>query len=63
MDHVRVFYRSCTMVLLLEKGLVALFPCTVQKLGTHSCGVFLSYMWYTKQILSSLFPCSILVEM
>jgi hypothetical protein len=29
MDHVHVFYRSHTMVLLLEKGLVDLFPCTI----------------------------------
>jgi hypothetical protein len=42
MVHAHVFYRSRTMVLLLEKGLVALFPYITQTLGTHSCGVLLS---------------------
>jgi hypothetical protein len=63
MDHVHVFYRYCTMVLLWEKVLVALFPCIVRMLGTCSCDVLLSYMWYTKQILFSLFSYSGLVGM
>jgi hypothetical protein len=58
MDHSHVPYIYHTMVLLLAKGLVLLFPCTARKLGTHSSGVLLSYMWYTKQLLCSLFPDS-----
>jgi hypothetical protein len=62
MDHAHVSYISCTMFLSLEKGLVALFPCTTRKLSTHSCSILLTSMWYTKQLLFSLYPYSTLVE-
>ena len=63
MDHAHVSYKSRTMVLLLAMDLESLSPYTAQKLGTHSYGVHLSYMWYTKQLLFSLFHYSGLVEM
>jgi hypothetical protein len=63
MDHSHVFCKSHTMVLLLAKGLVRMFPCTAQKLEIHSYGVLLSFMWYTKQLLFSIFPCSGSIEM
>jgi hypothetical protein len=44
MDHVHVVYISRTRVLLLEMGLVALFPCIARKLGTHSYDVLFSCM-------------------
>jgi hypothetical protein len=58
MDHDHVFYKSHTMVLLLAKGLVLMFPCTTRKLDIHSCGVLLSCMWYTKQLLFFFCPYS-----
>ena len=51
MDHAHVFYISLTMVLLLEKNVLLMLPCTAQKLDICSCGVLLSCMWYTKQLL------------
>jgi hypothetical protein len=62
MDNSHVSYISRTMFLSLEKGLVALFPCITRKLRTHSCGILLTSMWYTKQLLFSLYPYSTLVE-
>jgi hypothetical protein len=62
MDHAHVSYRSRTMVFLLEKGSVPMFPCTAQKLGIHSCGVLMSCMWDTKQIIFFLFPYSGSIE-
>jgi hypothetical protein len=63
MDHSHVFYRSCTRVLLLARDFSFLLPCTTRTLGIRSCGVFLSCMWYIKQILSCPCPYSDLVEM
>jgi hypothetical protein len=63
MDHIPGSYRSHTIVLLLEKGLAVLLPCTAQKLGIHSCGFLLSYMWYTTQLLFFPYPCFGSVEM
>jgi hypothetical protein len=63
MDHAPVSYRSHAIVLMSAKGLAVLLPCTARMLGTHSCGVLLSYMWYTKQLLFCPYPCSGLVEM
>jgi hypothetical protein len=58
MDHAHAFYKSRTMVLLLARGLVLLFPYTAQKLDIRSYGVLLSCIGYTKQLLFSLFPYS-----
>jgi hypothetical protein len=63
MDHAPISYRSHTIVIMLEKGLAVLFPCTTRTLGIHPYGVLLSYMWYTKRLLSCPYPCSGLVEM
>jgi hypothetical protein len=63
MDHAPMSYISHTIFLLMEKGLVVLFPCTTRMLGIHSCGVLLSYMWYTKQLLFCPYSCSGLIEM
>ena len=63
MDHSHVSYISHTIVLLMQKCLEVLFPCTARMLGIHSCDVFMSYMWYTKQILFCAYPCYGLVEM
>ena len=63
MDHAHVSYRSQTMVIMMEKGLVLLFPCTTSTLDIHSCGVLLSCMWYTKQLLFSLCLCFGSIEM
>jgi hypothetical protein len=51
MDHAPVSYGSHTIVILLEKGLEVLLPCTVQMLVIRSYDVLLSYMWHTKQLL------------
>jgi hypothetical protein len=58
MDHTHVYYNSRNMVLLLERGLAPLFPCTAQKLDIRSYGVLLSSISYTKQLLFYLFPYS-----
>jgi hypothetical protein len=58
MYHAHVFYKSHTMVLLLEKGLVLPFPYTARNLDIHSYGVLMSCIGYTKQLLFSLYPYS-----
>jgi hypothetical protein len=63
MDHAPISYRSHTIVLLVAKGLVVLFPCTTRMLGVHSYGVLLSYMWYTKWLIFCSYPCSGLAKM
>jgi hypothetical protein len=63
MDHAHVFYKSCTMVLLLEMGLEPLLPYTARKLDIHSYGVPLSCIAYTKHLLFSLYPYSSSVGM
>ena len=63
MDHALMSYISHTIVRLMVKGLAVLFQCTMQMLGICSCGVLLSYMWYTKQILFCPYSCSVLIEM
>ena len=63
MDHAHVSYRSHTIFLMLEKGLVVLFPCTARMLGIHSYDVLMSCMWYTGQLLYFPYPYSGLIEM
>jgi hypothetical protein len=63
MDHAPMYYKSHTIFLLMAKGLVVSLPCTARTLGICSCGVLVSYMWYTKQILFCPYSCSGLIEM
>jgi hypothetical protein len=63
MDHVPVSYISHTIVLMLEKGLAFLLPCTTQMLDIHSYDVLMFYIWYTKQILFCPYLCSSLAGM
>jgi hypothetical protein len=50
-DDAPISYRSHTIVILSKKVVEVMFPCTAQKLGIHSCGVLLSYMWHAKKII------------
>jgi hypothetical protein len=63
MDHAYAYYKSCTMVLLLARGLAPLFSCTAKKLDIRSYGVPLFYIAYTKQLILFIFPYSGYVEM
>jgi hypothetical protein len=56
MDHAHMSYKFHIMVLMLARGLTPLLPSNVQRLGIHSCGVLLSCIMCTKQILSFLSP-------
>jgi len=58
MDHAHVFYKSRTMILLLTKGLVLMFPYIARKLDIRSYGVIFSCIGYTKQLMFSLYPYS-----
>ena len=52
-----------TITLLLVEDLAYLLPYTTRMLGIRSCGVLLSYMWYTKQLLFCPYSCFGLIEM
>jgi hypothetical protein len=51
-----ISFTFCTIILPVVADLAYLFPYTAQMLGIHFCGVLLSCMWCTKQLL--ICPCS-----
>jgi hypothetical protein len=63
MDPGLVSYKFLTIVLLLVMDLAFLLPYTARMLYICSCGILLSCLWYTKQILVCPYFCSGLTGM